>query len=93
MTTTKFMLIQFGLCTFHVDPGTGKVTNRGFNFYVWPRPAGRMYPDPRFTVQTSSIDFLVGQGFDFNKLFKEGISYLRASDEDRIRWGKLNWSS
>ena len=52
-----------------------------------------MYPAPRFTVQTSSIDFLVGQGFDFNKLFREGISYLRASDEDRIRWGKLNWSS
>ena len=33
--------------------------------------------------QTSSIDFLAGHDFDFNKLFKQGISYLRASDETR----------
>lgn len=33
----------------------------------------------------SSIDFLIGQGFDFNKLFKEGISYLNNSEEDTCR--------
>ena len=45
----------------------------------------RTAPDPRFLCQTSSIDFLVAQNFDFNKLFKEGISYLRPHDEARIR--------
>lgn len=33
----------------------------------------------------SSIDFLIGHGFDFNKLFKEGISYLNNSEEDTCR--------
>jgi len=84
-STTKFLLVQFGLVTFHYDSEKGRYSNRGFNFYVWPRPPGRGYPDPRFTCQTSSIDFLVNQGFDFNKLFKEGIGYVRASDEDRLR--------
>ena len=35
--------------------------------------------------QTSSIDFLISQNFDFNKLFKEGIPYLRPSDEEKLR--------
>ena len=35
--------------------------------------------------QTTSIDFLVAQNFDFNKLFKDGISYLRPCDENRIK--------
>ena len=84
-STSKFLLVQFGLCTFHYDPKKGLYTNRGFNFYVWPRPSGRMYPDPRFLCQTSSVDFLINQGFDFNKLFKDGIPYLRLSEEQKLK--------
>lgn len=40
-------------------------------------------PDQRFLCQTSSIDFLISQGFDFNKLFKEGISYLNLNEENK----------
>ena len=86
-TAKKFLLVQFGVCTFQYDSKTDQFTNRAFNFYVWPRPFSRIAPDPRFMCQTSSIDFLVGQNFDFNKLFKDGISYLRSSDEDKIRKG------
>jgi len=81
----KFLLVQFGMVTFHYDAKTDQFTNRAFNFYVWPRPFSRSAPDPRFGCQTSSIDFLVSQNFDFNKLFRDGISYLRPSDENRIR--------
>ncbi len=35
--------------------------------------------------QTSSIDFLVGQNFDFNKVFRDGISYLRPCDVAKLR--------
>ena len=35
--------------------------------------------------QSSSLDFLMSQGFDFNKLFREGISYLRPADEAKLR--------
>jgi hypothetical protein len=37
--------------------------------------------DPfRFLCQTSSLDFLIGQGFDFNKLIRDGVSYLRPAE-------------
>ena len=73
------------MCTFHYDAKTGQFTNRAFNFYVWPRPFSRSAPDLRFMCQTTSIDFLAAQNFDFNKLFRDGISYLRPCDEERIK--------
>jgi hypothetical protein len=39
----------------------------------------------RFLCQASSMDFLSKQNFDFNKLFKEGISYLKSDDEKKLR--------
>ncbi len=80
----QFLLVQFGLCTFHYDEAADKYTNRAFNFYVWPRPYARSAPDPRFLCQTSSIDFLVSQDFDFNKLFKTGVSYLNPAEAQRL---------
>ena len=38
----------------------------------------------RFLCQASSMDFLSKQNFDFNKLFKEGISYLKSDDERKL---------
>lgn len=84
-SANKFLLVQFGLCTFHYNAKKDKYTNRAFNFYVWPKPYSRSAPDPRFVCQTSSIDFLINQDFDFNKLFKEGVTYLRPCDEAKIR--------
>ena len=52
---------------------------------MWPRPCSRSAPDPRFLCQTSSIDFLTNQNFDFNKLFKEGVSYLRPAELEKLR--------
>ncbi len=31
------------------------------------------------------MDFLSKQNFDFNKLFKEGISFLKSDDEKKLR--------
>ena len=66
----QFLLIQFGLSTFHHIKSSDSFESRTYNFYVWPRPCSRNAPDPRFLCQTSSIDFLTNQNFDFNKLFK-----------------------
>lgn len=41
--------------------------------------------DKRFICQSSSIDFLCKSGFDFNKLFYEGIPYLNVGEENEIR--------
>ncbi len=84
-SANRFLLVQFGLCTFHYDEKKDRFTNRVFNFYVWPKPYSRSAPDTRFTCQTSSLDFLASQNFDFNKLIREGVPYLRPCDEARIR--------
>ena len=36
-----------------------------------------------WNVQAGSIQFLSGQGFDFNKMIKQGIPFLQASLRDR----------
>merc|ERR1719315_609601 len=81
----QFLLIQFGLCSFHYDSATDSFSNQAFNIYVWPRPCSRNAPDPRFLCQTSSIDFLINQSFDFNKLFKQGVSYLRPAELEKLK--------
>lgn len=81
----QFLLVQFGLCTFHYDNKTDGYKYACYNFYVWPRQAARNAPDPRFMCQTSSIDFLVKHKFDFNKLFSEGVSYMRPLELAKLR--------
>ncbi|XP_053595175.1 poly(A)-specific ribonuclease PARN isoform X1 [Microplitis demolitor] len=80
-----FLLVQFGLSVFTFDAQTNKYSQRSYNFYVFPRPLNRLAPDSRFMCQASSIIFLASQGFDFNKLFREGIPYLTTSDEDKLK--------
>ena len=81
----QFLLVQFGLCTFHYDSKMDGYKYNCYNFYVWPRQASRNAPDPRFMCQTSSIDFLIKQSFDFNKLFREGVSYVRPLELAKLK--------
>ena len=80
-----FIIIQFGLCTFSWDRNQELYIARPFNFYIFPTIWNRQCPDVRFLCQSSSIDFLSEHNFDFNKLFREGISYLRPFDEQKLR--------
>jgi len=83
--STDFLLVQFGLCTFHANKEKQRYEARPYNFYVFPRPHSRQAPDRRFLCQSSSIEFLTSHGFDFNKLFKEGIPYLMPHVEEKLR--------
>lgn len=80
-----FIIIQFGLCTFAWDNKLELFIAKPFNFYIFPKVWNRQCPDVRFLCQSSSIDFLTEHNFDFNKLFYEGISYLRPHDEQKLR--------
>ncbi|XP_021925751.1 poly(A)-specific ribonuclease PARN-like isoform X2 [Zootermopsis nevadensis] len=81
-----FLLVQFGLCAFSYDKENDKYTHQAYNFYIFPKsPQIRSAPDPRFLCQSSSIEFLASEGFDFNKVFKEGISYLTQPEEQKLR--------
>ncbi|XP_021092903.1 poly(A)-specific ribonuclease PARN isoform X4 [Heterocephalus glaber] len=80
-----FLLFQFGLCTFKYDYTDSKYIMKSFNFYVFPKPFNRSSPDVKFVCQSSSIDFLASQGFDFNKVFCKGIPYLNQEEERQLR--------
>uniref|UniRef100_A0A8I3NFV5 Poly(A)-specific ribonuclease PARN n=1 Tax=Canis lupus familiaris TaxID=9615 RepID=A0A8I3NFV5_CANLF len=80
-----FLLFQFGLCTFKYDYTDSKYITKSFNFYVFPKPFNRSSPDVKFVCQSSSIDFLASQGFDFNKVFCNGIPYLNHEEERQLR--------
>jgi len=82
----KFLVVQFGLSIFTYDNEAKHYTYKTYNFYVFPSTKTLPgIPDPKFLSQASSIGFLVAQGFDFNKLFKEGIPYLTLSGEEKMR--------
>ncbi|XP_040295573.1 poly(A)-specific ribonuclease PARN isoform X1 [Bufo bufo] len=81
----EFLLFQFGLCTFKYDDTEAKYIIKSFNFYIFPRPFNRHSPDKKFVCQSSSIDFLANQGFDFNKVFRDGIPYLNQEEERQLR--------
>ncbi|KAM9454570.1 poly(A)-specific ribonuclease PARN isoform 2-T2 [Clarias gariepinus] len=80
-----FLLFQFGLCAFRYDQSQSKYFTKAFNFYVFPKPFSRASPDIKFICQSSSIDFLASQGFDFNKVFRNGIPYLNQGEESQLR--------
>nr|XP_033819466.1 poly(A)-specific ribonuclease PARN isoform X2 [Geotrypetes seraphini] len=80
-----FLLFQFGLCTFKYDNTETKYIIKSFNFYIFPKPFNRSSPDVKFVCQSSSIDFLANQGFDFNKVFRNGIPYLNQDEERQLR--------
>ncbi|XP_048350250.1 poly(A)-specific ribonuclease PARN isoform X2 [Sphaerodactylus townsendi] len=80
-----FLLFQFGLCTFKYNLTEAKYVMKSFNFYIFPKPFSRTSPDVKFVCQSSSIDFLANQGFDFNKVFCNGIPYLNQEEERQLR--------
>ncbi|RZB38999.1 poly(A)-specific ribonuclease PARN [Asbolus verrucosus] len=81
----EFLVIQYGLSAFRFEPSDGEFKQQSYNFYIFRRPVNKNIPDQRFLCQTSSINFLTTQGFDFNKLFKSGISYLNITEESDYR--------
>ncbi|KRT82328.1 hypothetical protein AMK59_3833 [Oryctes borbonicus] len=77
------MVVTIFLCRFDNESQCFK--HCGFNFYIFPKAIPKYVPDQRFLCQVSSIDFLVAQDFDFNKLFRHGIPYLNSIQENRYR--------
>ncbi|KAK9883461.1 hypothetical protein WA026_001640 [Henosepilachna vigintioctopunctata] len=80
-----FLVIQFGLSAFRYDKLESAFKQSTYNFYIFRKPLDRNIPDQRFLCQSSSINFLISQGFDFNKLFKEGIPYLNLEEENQYQ--------
>ncbi|XP_072155303.1 poly(A)-specific ribonuclease PARN isoform X2 [Bemisia tabaci] len=81
---SEFLLIQFGLCVFKYNQSLKRFTHTAYNFYIFPCPINRDVPDFRFRCQSSSLNFLACNNFDFNKLFKSGIPFLTHDAEQEL---------
>lgn len=84
-TSQGFILVQLGLTFFKVKKNPAndseeKVTCNSYNIFVYPQSK-----NATFHCQGQSLSFLAENGFDFNKLFTEGISYCNAADEEKLR--------
>ncbi|BFZ20795.1 hypothetical protein BsWGS_23834 [Bradybaena similaris] len=82
---SEFIIVQFGLCAFKAVPQNKIYEAKPFNFYIFPTLFSRHAPDRRFLCQSSSIDFLRSHGFNFYKLFTQGIPYLTQEEEKNLR--------
>ncbi|GLC34625.1 hypothetical protein PLESTB_001241100 [Pleodorina starrii] len=86
----NFLICQFGLSAFkwHTAPasssrgGGGYWEAKTFNAYIFPRTDDKMGKDKRFLCQASSLTYLAEQGFDFNKMIHEGISFVPLQTRD-----------
>lgn len=73
---------QIGIATFKWDASKNEYVIRPFNFYVWPNST--MMDKQIMQFDVSSVKFLMQNHFDFNKLFREGISYQRLADKELV---------
>uniref|UniRef100_A0A1E1XGM9 Putative polya-specific ribonuclease parn n=1 Tax=Amblyomma aureolatum TaxID=187763 RepID=A0A1E1XGM9_9ACAR len=83
-SSQDFLTVQVGVCTFQFDKAKHGYKYKAFNFYICPRQTVRGAPDRMFRCQASSLQFLSQHGFDFNKLFRQGISYLKSEEVSQL---------
>lgn len=83
-TSQGFFVMQFGLSCF-TRSSPRSYNNRTYNFYIFPQPNSDYGDKNRtFALQAQSIQFLSEHGFDFNKLFKHGVSYLTFKEKQEL---------
>lgn len=71
-----YFILQFGLSCF-TKVAHLHYSNSTYNFYIFPQAVeGYGDIDRTFSIQAHAIQFLSEHNFDFNKLFKQGVSYL-----------------
>lgn len=79
-SSSGFILVQLGLTFFKKDPDSEVIKLKSFNIFIYPQ-----FRNATFLSQGSCLNFLASNGFDFNKLFTNGISYVNEASEEKIR--------
>ncbi|XP_031262914.1 poly(A)-specific ribonuclease PARN-like [Pistacia vera] len=84
----RFQILQFAVCPFKIE--ARKVVAFPYNFHLFPRDELKLgMPSYSFTCQTSSLNSMAKEGFDFNACIYDGISYLSRAQESsaKVRMG------
>ncbi|KAF9198745.1 hypothetical protein BGZ49_000338 [Haplosporangium sp. Z 27] len=83
VSASSFLVVQLGICTFTWSDEVGGYEARPFNFPCFPSSVDEAKAGERFfKCQSSSLEFLMKNGFDFNKWIRDGIPYLTRPEED-----------
>ncbi|XP_070500479.1 poly(A)-specific ribonuclease PARN-like [Chironomus tepperi] len=79
-TSKGFIIVQLGLTMFKKDPEDDLPKLKSYNIYAFPSQR-----TATFTCQAESLTFLGNKGFDFTKLFTNGVSYCTSAEEEKLR--------
>lgn len=86
----KFLILQFGVCLFKRNETETKSYTydcNAYNCFLFPRSQNSKFSkDNAFSCLNSSVEFLVEQNFDFNKVFNKGISFMSKDTEENVRY-------
>ncbi|XP_018332138.1 pre-piRNA 3'-exonuclease trimmer-like [Agrilus planipennis] len=74
--------VQLGITCFTFDSVNCSYTADIFTIFLFPRTFS-LY-DKRFVCQSSSLQFLCDNSFDFNKLIYEGVPYINRTQEQTL---------
>ncbi|KAL0278310.1 UNVERIFIED_CONTAM: hypothetical protein PYX00_000164 [Menopon gallinae] len=84
----SFLAIQYGIVLFYYNDSKKSFSYEAFCFYVYPSTYKK---GNNFLADKKSLKLLAEHGFDFNKLLREGIPYLKKSElEWAIKAAKNN---
>ncbi|KAG0233494.1 hypothetical protein BGW41_001454 [Actinomortierella wolfii] len=79
---SNFLVMQLGICTFTWSDEKKAYIARPFNFPCFPASSeGGRAGERFFRCQSTSLEFLIQNGFDFNKWIKHGIPYMTRAEE------------
>ncbi|KAG0216662.1 hypothetical protein BGX31_000533 [Mortierella sp. GBA43] len=82
LNATNFLVTQLGICTFTWSDEIGGYEARPFNLPCFPANSDDSKAGERFfKCQSSSLEFLLHNGFDFNNWIRHGIPYLTRPEE------------
>ena len=82
----NYLILQLGLCFFKHCKEEDCYETSAYNIFLFPRSQNCKYSkDGPFSCLNSSIEFLCEQNFDFNKVFKKGISFMSKDCEESVR--------
>jgi hypothetical protein len=79
----NFIPLQLGLCGLKVKEQNIKLYP--MNFYIFPFANETNFYNKKYLFDMNSINFLVGNNFDFNKTFYDGIRYLSLHERKQMK--------
>lgn len=93
--STGYSIIQFGMTCFRRtdrrQDGQQVFQYQSFNIFIFPYKVQGLprHLERNVEMQASAVSFLRSHGFDFNRLFDEGISYLTLKEETECQQALL----